>query len=257
MKHKEIFFITLCLFLLITLQASAAGFKVYGYGTRKQGETELVYFNNYILQSDLSQNHFGEVVDREGHFSHSLEIEYGFTPRWTVSAYVDFEQPKGMAAKYTRMRGVFFRYRFFEKGDRFFDTAIYMEYYIPKKKYKNEEELEIKLILEKDMGKFRIDLNPSFEKALSGPEVAEGLKFNYASGFYLHVSSKFRAGLEFYGKMGELNSLKAYKDQRHWIFPSIKVKLPKHIGLDMGAGFGLTDYSDDLIIKGILSIEFD
>ena len=258
MKQKTAYLVIGLSLFIMCIDVSAAGFKVYGYKTRKQGELELVYFNNYYLQSNLPpQTFFGEVVDKEGHFSHSFEIEYGFTPRWTVSAYFDFEQPDGKSFKYTQMRGVFFRYRFFEKGDRFFDTAVYMEYYIPKKSYKNEEELEVKVILEKDFGKFRLVMNPAFEKALSGPEVQEGLKLNYAKALYLHASSKIRLGLEFFGKMGELNSLKAFKDQRHWIFPSIKLKLPKHIGLDVGTGFGLTDSSDDLIIKGILSVEFE
>ena len=234
----------------------AVGFKVYGYMTRKQGEIEFIYFNNYFAKSDLSQSFFGKTVDKEGHFSHSLEIEYGFTDRWTVAVYLDFEQPKGEGVKYTRTRGVFFRYRFFERGDRFFDTAVYFEYYLPKKCYKDEEELEVRLILEKEMGKFKIALNPMFEKATSGSEVGEGLKFNYASGLYYHFSQSIRGGLEFYGKMGELGRLdfRRMSGQRHWLFPSFKFKFPGRIGLDVGAGFGLTEASDDLIVKAILSV---
>ncbi len=50
------------------------------------------------------------------------------------------------------------------KGKYFFDTAIYVEYYIPKKEYKDYEELEIRLIFEKDFGNFRLDINPMIEK---------------------------------------------------------------------------------------------
>lgn len=242
--------------ITFSLDACAAGFKVYGYKTRKQGEIELVYFNNFFAKSDLMQSFFGKTVEKKGHLSHSLEIEYGFTNRWTVSAYVDFEQPEGQGIRYTRMRSVFFRYRFFEKGDRFLDAAIYCEYYLPRKRYKNEEELEIKLILEKETGPFTIDLNPSVEKATSGPEIGEGLKFNYASGVYHNLSPKVRAGLEFYGKIGELGAPEEMRRQRHWIFPALKVKLPKRIGWDIGAGFGLTEASDDVVLKSITSIVF-
>ena len=242
--------------LMSCVESFAAGFKVYGYTTREQGEIELVYFNNYFAKSDLTQTFFGKKMDKEGHLSHSLEFEYGFTNRWTVSAYVDFEQPKGEKVTYTRMRSVFFRYRFFEKGDRFIDTAIYLEYYLPRKKYKDEEELEIKLILEKEVGPFRIDLNPALEKATSGPDVGEGLTFNYASGIYHTLSPRVRAGLEFYGKIGELSDPKETSEQLHWIFPSVKVKLAKRIGWDIGAGFGLTEASDDFVVKNIASIVF-
>jgi hypothetical protein len=251
----SIFIISLSLVFAV-MDCTAASFKVYGYSTRKRGEIELVYFNNYFAQSDLMQSHFGELVDREGHLSHSLEIEYGFTNRWTVAAYLDFEQPKGEGIEFTQFRSVFFRYRFFEKGDRFINTAIYLEYYIPRIKYKNEEELEIKLILEKEIDRFKIVLNPTVEKAMSGPEVGEGLKFNYESGLYWNISPDVRAGVEFFGKMGELGEFGETRGDRHWVFPAFKIELPKHIEWDFGAGFGLTDDSDDLVVKNIVSIVF-
>ena len=253
---KSIFVFVLAGFLFASA-AQAAGFKVYGYKTRKMGEVELVYFNNYFLKSDLNQTFFNRELPMEGHLSHSFEIEYGFSNRWTVSLYVDAEQPKGEKVRFTRLRSVFFRYRFFEKGDRFFDTAIYAEYYIPRKSYKNEEELEVKLILEKDLGsRGRIVLNPSVEKALSGPEVEEGLKFNYAAGLYLNPAQWMRLGVEFFGKMGEIAHYSGISNKRHWVFPSMKLKLLGRIGWDVGVGFGLTDVSDDIIIKNILSIVF-
>lgn len=52
-------------------------------------------------------------------------------------------------------------YAFFEKGSRPVDIAIYLEYIINNKDYKDYEELEIRLILEKDIGAFTIDFNPS------------------------------------------------------------------------------------------------
>ena len=242
-------------FLLIT-KLWSAGFKIYGYKTRDRGEIELVYLNNYIAQSELSQNFFGKQLSREGHLSHSFEIEYGVTDRLTLASYFDLEQPKDEGLKYTRFRCVFLRYRFFEPGDYFFNPALYLEYYIPKKSYKNEEELEIKLILEKKSGKFTLLLNPSFEKVVSGEDVTEGLKFQYAVGTYYAVTKKFRLGLEMFSKIGELSAIDEKEDQRHWIFPSIKMKLPGHIGWELGAGFGLTDASDDLIVKNFFSIEF-
>jgi hypothetical protein len=252
---KQFFLIILSAAFLVS-ELSAAGFKLYGYKTRKQGEVELVYFNNYYAKSDLTQSFFGNNLDKDGHMSHYLEIEYGLSNRWTVSAYFDFEQPRDENLRYTRMRSVFFRYRFLEKGDRFFDTALYIEYYLPKKSYKNEEELEVKLILEKPLGQINFLFNPSVEKALSGPEVEEGLKFNYATGFYWKVSPKIRLGMELFGKIGELSDPNPGDEQRHWIFPAMKIKLFNLIGWDLGAGIGLTDASDDLIVKNIFSIVF-
>lgn len=132
------------LFLWIAGEASAQFYKVYGYGTRKQGEAELVYWTSYIASSDLSYKFFDKTVSRKGLLAHGLEVEYGITDRFTVAAYFDFEDPADAPFRYIRTRAVFFRYRFLEKGARFLDPAIYLEYYIPTKEYKDYEELEIR-----------------------------------------------------------------------------------------------------------------
>src|SRR3569832_1255028 len=124
------------LFLLAFLHfapaAEANQFKVYGYQGPDAGEVELVYWTDYIASSDLRMPSFGKAVDREGLFSHTLEVEYGITDRWTIAGYADFEQPSGERLEFVQWRAVFARYRFFERGARFFDTAIYLEYYIPR-----------------------------------------------------------------------------------------------------------------------------
>jgi len=254
MRHFKVW-ICLVILILFTNNLMGAGFKIYGYKTLEKGEFEIVYFNNYFAKSDLLQGYFGKIVDREGLMFHSLELEYGLTDRWTIAAYLDFEQPNGEDFKYTRFRGVFFRYRFFRKNRCFMDPALYIEYYLPRKEYKNEQEIEIKLIVEKQIGKTSIKLNPSVEKVVKGPEVDEGLKFNYAAGLYYQFTEKIRGGLEFFGKMGEISEIES-SDKRHWFFPALKIKLPYHIGWEIGGGFGLTDKSDDFVVKNILSIEF-
>lgn len=254
MRHYKTW-MYLLIVILFTTNLMGAGFKIYGYKTLEKGEFEIVYFNNYFIKSDLQQTYFDKIVDREGLMSHSLEFEYGITDRWTVAAYFDFEKPAENDFKYTQFRGVFFRYRFFEKNTCFMDPALYLEYYLPRKAYKNEQEIEIKLILEKQIGKTSIKLNPMLEKVVAGPEKDEGLKFNYAAGLYYQFSEKIRGGLEFFGKMGEISEINS-SDKRHWIFPAFKIKLPGHIGWEIGGGFGLTDQSDDFIVKNIFSIEF-
>jgi len=61
------------LFLWIAGSVSAQFYKVYGYGTRKQGEAELVYWISYIASSDLFYKFFDKAVNREGLLAHSFE----------------------------------------------------------------------------------------------------------------------------------------------------------------------------------------
>lgn len=243
-------------FLWITGEASAQLYKVYGWSTPEQGEIELVYWTSFIASSDLSYQFFDKEVNRDNLWAHSFEVEYGITDRFTVAAYFDFEDPADASFRYIRTRAVFFRYRFLEKGQRFIDPAIYVEYYIPSREYADYEELEVRLILEKDVGDLRVVFNPMFEKKTSGSESQEGFEFNYAVGIYYRKYNMLQPGIEFYGKTGELSHFKSWDEQRHHIFPTLDLRFGRGMHWHGGVGFGLTNGSDKLTFKSIFSVEF-
>ncbi|MFQ5455080.1 MAG: hypothetical protein ACE5EA_02610 [Nitrospirota bacterium] len=245
--------------LILSDNGFARDFKVYGYNTPKKGETELSYWIDYFIKSDnkyrFLDNNF---IDKEKLFRHTFEIEYGLTDRWTISGYIDFEDPKGENLEYVQARAVITRYRFFEKGERFFDSAIYFEYYIPDEKYKSSEHLETMIIFEKEISKIALILNSKFDKKLSGDDVVkEGMEFEYSAGVYYPISSTIKTGLEFHGKFGELRNFKSFDEQEHLIFPTVDMKLAKYLNANLGIGVGLTDNSDDLVFKVIFEYELE
>jgi hypothetical protein len=231
-------------------------FKVYSYSTPSEGETELAYWWTYTVKSDHSYDYFGKTLDKQGLQQHTLEVEYGLTDHWTIGAYADFQKPEEGDFRYIGARAVAARYRFFEQGERFLDGAIEVEYEIPLKKYLDGETVETRVILEKDIGRFTLLLNPIFEKTVSGPNVDEGMDFQYASGFYYRATRRLTPGVEFYGDMGPLDNLNPKSQQEHYVFPRLGLKFPHSVSLDIGYGFGLTKASDDQVIKAILEFEF-
>lgn len=241
---------------LFASRAEARHFKVYGYQGPAAGEVELVYWTDYVVSSDGLMPFFGETVDREGLWAHTLEIEYGVTDQWTVAGYGDFEQPSGENLEFVQWRAVVARYRFFEKGERFFDPAIYLEYYLPDPAYTGEakERIEARLILEKQIGPSVLRLNPKVEKVLSGPDVEEGLEFEYGASLYWNLSSRFRPGLEVYGSMGEFVNLRSRESQQHYLVPAVTWKVLPNVAWNLGVAFGLTGASDDLAVKSIVEI---
>lgn len=237
-------------------RAEARHFKVYGYQGPKAGGLELLYWTDYIVSSDHPAPFFGKTVDREGLFSHTLEIEYGVTDRFTLAGYLDFEQPSGERFEYVQWRAVFARYRFFERGERFFDTALYLEYHLPDPDWQGEshEKIEARLILEKQIGPAVLRLNPILEKAVSGHSVEEGLEFEYGASLYMAITPLIHPGIELYGSPGEVGNFKSLGDQEYYIVPAVTWKIFSHIAWNVGVAFGLTDASDDLVIKSIIEI---
>ncbi len=241
---------------LFAASAEARHFKVYGYQGPDAGEVELVYWTDYVASSDLQIPFFGKTVDRKGLWAHSVEIEYGVTDRWTIGGYADFEQPSGEDLKYVQWRAVVARYRFFERGERFFNPAIYFEYYFPDADWRGEsnEKLEVRLILEKQLGPAVLRLNPKVEKTLSGPNVEEGLEFEYAASLYTRVTSQVQAGIELYGITGEVQNFKSRREQEHYIVPAASWRIFPNVDWNVGVAFGLTDASDDVVVKSIIEI---
>jgi hypothetical protein len=262
MKFKKILTLLVTL-MLFPLASYAQFYKVYGYQPAEAGELELVIWNTYIPSSNLTYNYFAKEVSREGLLAHSIELEYGLSNKFGVALYADFEDPKDGDFKFVRTKAIMAHLALFDKGSRPFDIAIYVEYIIHNRNYKDYEELEMRLILEKDIGPFRIDLNPIFEKKVSGSKVAEGLEFNYAVGlYYLGAGDGFAVkknfsilpGLEFFGKMGEISDFKKLPEQRHYIFPTLGFTIGKRLFWHTGIGFGLTGACDKITFKSILSI---
>jgi hypothetical protein len=244
---------------LLSSAVQAMEFKVYSYMTPNEGEVELAYWNVYVARSDLSQPwKDGSTIQREGLFSDSLEVEYGLTDRWAISAYADFQNPRGENFEYVGAKAVVTRYRFFEPDQRFLDTAIYVEYVLPNHQFSEaQEEIELRLILEKNLYPLIFLFNPIFEKDISGPGVEEGLEFEYAAGGYFAVNRRVTLGVEFYGATGPLNNFNSPANQQHYIFPAARLKLYPGFLIDLGVGFGLTQASDDLTSKVILEYEFN
>lgn len=249
--------ITVLFILMVPLFVSAQFFKVYPYMTPEAGEKELVYWFSAV-SSDHSYSWFGEDVSRDGLTAHSLEFEYGLSNKWTAGLYLDFEQPKGQNLKHIKTKALMFHGRFWEKGERPIDLGLYVEYILPRKSYKNKEQIEIKVIMEKDYGFNTFVLNPTFEKNIAGPDVDEGVEFALNGGWYFKKFARIQPAIEFYTKWGELAEMSPFDESKTYLFPAVDIIMGRHgrIIWHTGAGFGLTDPTDNFVFKSILSIGF-
>ncbi len=249
--------LTLAIALLGLLPASALArdFKVYPYATPTPGEIEAAYWLDYIAFSPQPYSYFGKTLSKEGLFRHSVELEYGATDRLGLAGYVDFEQPRGQRLSYVQMRAVFLRYRFGEPGQWAMDPAIELEYYLPDAGYNPSEKLEARFIFERELDhRLTLLLNPIIEKGTSGPDVTEGLEFDYAAGLYYRYSHEATPGLELFGRWG---ALKRLDYPRHTLMPAVNLRLVPRLFINVGIGFGLTSDTDKVVLKSILAYEFE
>ncbi|UCD49280.1 MAG: hypothetical protein JSW27_17325 [Phycisphaerales bacterium] len=263
----------LCLGMVAGVAFPRAGyaqfFRVYEYKTADAGAVEFSYWTTYVVDSDETINYFDEgVLSREKLWAHSFEVEYGLSHKLTVGFYADFMSPDDGNFEFIQSK-LLARYRLFEKYELPVDIALYGEYIIPDKDYADSEKFEFRTVIEKDIGPWRVALNPILEKKTSGDDVEEGVEFAYAAGIYYDnggdglwntTETHLRPGVEFYGDMGELSDPKGSSDRKHYIFPVIDLYCPRYgstkFHWNFGTGFGLGGQADDLVLKSIVTFEF-
>ncbi len=247
--------------LLAANTAQANHFKVYGAGQPKQNEMEVVYFFDYIAQSKLESSVVGKAMPntREGMKGHTVELEYGISDSFAIGVYSDFEAAKGGGPRYAQTRAVVSRVKLFKDAERFFDASVYFEYYAPREKYLGDsgDKLEARIILQKKWTDWDLRLNPKFEKALGGPNSAEPMEFEYATGLYLKINEGMNIGLEAYGKMGEIAKMIPSQNS-HYLVPTVEYNLAPELWINVGVAFGVNDKtkSDQVAFKTYLEFEF-
>ncbi|HSV12159.1 MAG TPA: hypothetical protein VLI68_15385 [Hanamia sp.] len=218
-------------------------YKVYQYETPLIGFPEIAVYNTYIPSSDLNLKYFGKNLSRQNLWAHSVEAELAVTDHFSVGAYADFEDPNGGKFNYVRSH-LEARIRFFQRYDKWVNTGIYLEYYLPRSSYSKSQELEARLILDKDFNDFRVVLNPKVSVYTTGDE-DKSLQPGIDGGIY-YRRCKVQPGVEFYSN---------FKEKTASVFPSANIFLSPHISWNLGLGFGLNRESDDMTIKSILQFD--
>ncbi len=227
--------VALSAFFVIAVIAAPAAADVrqyvwtYGYMTPVRNEVELEFWYEFQKNSD----HTTSIP--------LAEIEYGITDHWVAGLYGVLIKEGSDSWKFDEVR-LEQRYRLFDPGVLPVDTALYLEY--NHNFVENEDELEGKVILSKDVGQFNASLNLIAAQVLKSGEDTE---LGYSAGVSYPVSNVIRPGVEAFGdwKGGE---------SEHYVGPSVAVYLGK-TWVNAGVGLGYTRDSDNLRMRVILSHE--
>lgn len=205
----------------------------YGWYTLEKGRVEMELWTDYRRP---------DVGDSKADFwAHQTELEFGVTDRYSLGLYGVFVEGVGYTAAKLENR-----YRFGHKGEWPVDLAGYLEF---KKANgdKNEDEIEGKLILSKDVGNLNLVANPILayerEEEPSGEkewELEKALALGAA-----YPLGKVTPGLELF--------LAKEKTQ---VIPGLYIDIIPNVRLNLGVAFGSGEEANDVEYKSILELEF-
>ncbi len=116
---------------------------------------------------------------------------------------------------------------------------------------------EIRPIIDKKIGRWYLDFNPTLDRSFHGPSVNKGVEFSPNVKVSYDFTKKIAGGLEYYASYGSLAGFDPLRDQQQQFFPTIDVDFGPQWEFNFGVGVGATRSTDHLIVKCILGRRFD
>jgi hypothetical protein len=241
--------------LLLSHAAHALNYfelEVYPYKTAAQGEVELENFTTYTRRG--SQDML--VPDNNKGLTRStFEASYGVTEKTEVAGYVDYSHARGQGDWDLKGSRWHARTRFAEKGELPVDLGLYAEVEFPRKD-DNDAEFELRGIIEKDLGKWTLDINPIFEKVLKGAEKNEGWELQYAASVIYRLDERWHPRLDFFGDFGLLRDFEGRDEQKHLISPAVDIMFGHGLSASFGVAYGQTKASEQQLVRARVEWEF-
>ena len=117
--------------------------------------------------------------------------------------------------------------------------------------------LELRPIIDKQIGRWYLSFNPTIDRSFHGPGVSGGVGFspNFKAGY--DITKKVNVGLEYYGALGPITGFDPLRDQQQQIVPAIDLNLSPDWEFNAGLGVGVTQGTDHLIFKMIIGRRFN
>jgi hypothetical protein len=116
--------------------------------------------------------------------------------------------------------------------------------------------LEIRPIIDKQIGRWYLAFNPVLDRSFHGPSVSQGVVFapDFKAGY--DITKKINAGLEYYSSLGPVGNFDPLYQQEQQIVPGVDLNLSPKWGFNFGVGVGVTRGTDRLLVKMILGRRF-
>jgi hypothetical protein len=240
--------------------ASSAGaqgnfeIQVYPSETLAPGTTMIELHSNTALHGTTRTEN--RVVPTQHAAHETIEITHGFTPWFETGFYIftSVQPDTGLEWVGDHIRP---RVRVPEDWQWPVGLSLSMEVGYQRRAFSPDAwTLELRPIVDKQLGPWYLSFNPVLERSLKGEGSGKGFEFSPSAKVAYDITSRVAAGVEYYGSLGPLRGFDRGPDQQHQIFPTIDLNLGPQWEFNFGVGFGLTRSTDGVIVKMIVGRRF-
>ncbi len=195
---------------------------------------------------------FDDTHEKNAVYGHELALEYGFTPRITgeVSGSFEKEPDESLKMDSGEVEG---RFQFFEQGENWVDSGLLVAYGFAAQSHEPDT-LEVKLLLEKDIGRFTSKANIGFEQELGNLAVG-GPDFVFLWSTRYRYCEQFQPGFEIQSDLGQDRTLGHFNEQEHYVGPAIYGRIFDHLHYEAAYLFGASTASSQGAARLLLEYE--
>jgi hypothetical protein len=115
---------------------------------------------------------------------------------------------------------------------------------------------ELRPIIDKKIGRWYFDFNPTFDRALHGLNTGKGWEFSPNVKVSFDITRKITGGFEYYGAFRPVSNFDPISQQSQQIFPVIDLNVSPNWEFNFGAGVDVSNSADHLIVKCIIGRRF-
>lgn len=228
--------------------------QVYGSQTVLKGNTMIELHSNYTF--DGARQAENGVLPTNDVFHETIEITHGWTSWFETGFYIFNTIGNDNRTTYV---GSHIRPRVMAPAAWKWPVGVSLslEAGYQKKEYSEDDwSLEIRPIVDKQLGKLYLSLNPTFEKSFHGYSKDQGYVFSPNVKAAYDITKVIAGGLEYYGSVGPLDHFQPYQSQQHQLFAAIDLDWSPDWEFNAGYGWGFTRSTDNAIFKVILGYRF-
>lgn len=229
--------------------------QLYDYETLEPGRTQVEQHTNFVARGPRRRTEAGAV-----NTDHALRVTWefirGLVPNYEIAGYlVTFHSgQEGYRVAEGRIRH---RVSLPKSWNLPVDISVNNEFSFNRRGFDpNSITMEIRPILQKNIGRWTFWFEPIFDKALRGPDAHRGFALEPSAKIAYTLTPKIKPGLEYYSALGLVTRIDPLRNQGHILMPSIDLFLHKRLELNLAVGVGLTSASERLILKSIVGYTF-
>jgi hypothetical protein len=230
--------------LFFAIHPAIAADKIYAPYVVK-GEAELEWNGN------LAFDHRGALNGRQGH---EFEGEYGVTDSWktiltAVAEKENYDESTDLTAVEWENQ-----FQLTEQGQYWLDPGLKIAY-AHSLESDAPDAIEVKILLEKDVGRFANVSNITFEKEI-GHNAEHGMAGGFAWNTRYRYNPHFEPGIEWQSDFGIIGDGSSFNEQGHAIGPAVYGAITNNIKYQIAYLAGVSGGAADGTLRGNLEYEW-